>query len=133
MTKKKPIKVLAVRPSLDGHWRGLAVVSAALRDAGMEVIYGGVLNAEEIASAAIQEDVDVIGLSMYGRFGIALGLMQILAEKKFTPLVIVGGTIPPDAVIRLKEAGVDEVFPAGSSLDAIVHYIREKCEKRADL
>lgn len=130
MDRGKPIRILTVRPSLDGHWRGLAVVSAALRDAGMEVIYGGVLNAAEIANAAIQEDVEVIGLSMYGRFGVALKLMQILCEKNFRPLVVVGGTIPPDAIKVLKEAGVDEVFPAGSSLDSIVHYVREKCEKR---
>ena len=127
------IRVLTVRPSLDGHWRGLAVVSAALRDAGMEVIYGGTaLNADEITNAALQEDVDVIGLSMYGRFGIAYKVARQLPEMHSNrPLLLVGGTVPPTEVDSLKAAGVDEVFSAGSSLDSIVEYIFAKCAERA--
>jgi methylmalonyl-CoA mutase C-terminal domain/subunit len=127
------IRVLTARPSLDGHWRGLAVVSAALRDAGMEVIYGGTaLNADEITSAALQEDVDVIGLSMYGRFGIAYKVAQQLLEIQGNrPLLLVGGTVPPTEVESLKAAGVDEVFSAGSSLDSIVKYIFARCAERA--
>ena len=123
------IKVLLVKPSLDGHWRGPAVVAAALRDAGMEVVYGGVMGAEETAAAAIQEDVDVIGLSIYGGHGIPLQLMRMLSERAVKPVVIAGGTISAQAARKLKEAGVDEVFPAGSSLTAIVDYVRERCGK----
>lgn len=128
------IRVLTVRPSLDGHWRGLAVVSAAMRDAGMEVIYGGVaLNADEITNAAIQEDVDVIGLSMYGRFATAYKVCELLRELSGRrPLLVVGGAVPPNEVEQLKNSGVDGVFVAGSSLDSIVDYIRAKCRERAD-
>jgi methylmalonyl-CoA mutase C-terminal domain/subunit len=126
------IRVLTARPSLDGHWRGLAVVSAALRDAGMEVIYGGTaLNADEITNAALQEDVDVIGLSMYGRFGIAYKVAHLLDIQGHRPLLLVGGTVPPTEVESLKAAGVDEVFSAGSNLDSIVKYIFAKCAERA--
>jgi methylmalonyl-CoA mutase, C-terminal domain len=126
----RPIRVFTVRPSLDGHWRGLAVVSAALRDAGMEVIYGGTaLNAEEIVGVAMQEDVDVIGLSMYGRFGIAYRVAEKIRELADRPLLLVGGTIPPGEVESLKQAGIDEVFVAGSGLDRIVDFIREKCKQ----
>ncbi len=127
------IRILTVRPSLDGHWRGLAVVSAALRDAGMEVIYGGTaLNAEEITSAAIQEDVDVIGLSMYGRFGTVYKVCERLRELPGRrPLLVVGGTVPPNEIEPLTKSGVDAVFVPGSSLDSIITYIREKCRERA--
>ena len=128
------IRVLTVRASLDGHWRGLAVVSAALRDAGMEVIYGGAaLNADEITIAAIQEDVDVIGLSMYGRFGVAYKVCERLRELSGgRPLLVIGGAVPPNEIEPLKNSGVDGVFVAGSSLDSIVAYIRAKCRERAD-
>ncbi len=128
------IRVLTVRPSLDGHWRGLAVVSAALRDAGMEVIYGGVaLNADEITNAAIQEDVDVIGLSMYGRFGTVYKVCELLRDLPGRrPLLVVGGAVPPNEIEPLKNSGVDGIFVAGSSLDSIVAYIRAKCRERAD-
>lgn len=130
---EKPIRVLTARPSLDGHWRGLAVVSAALRDAGMEVIYAGTaLNADQITAAALQEDVDVVGLSMYGRFGTAYEVAHRLEELgNERPLLLVGGTVPPNEIGLLKKAGVDEVFVAGSSLDSIVDYIRERCQIRS--
>ncbi len=107
------------------------MVSAALRDAGMEVIYGGTaLNAEEIVNVALQEDVDAIGLSMYGRFGIAYKVQEKLRGLQDRPLLVVGGTVPPAEVKSLKEAGIDEVFVAGSGLDSIVDFIREKCSLR---
>lgn len=126
-----PIRVFTVRPSLDGHWRGLAVVSAALRDAGMEVIYGGTaLNADEIVAAAIQEDVDVIGLSMYGRFGIAYRVAEKIRDIPQRPLLIVGGTVPPNEIDSLKQAGVSQVFTAGTRLETIVEFIRKGCSLR---
>lgn len=128
---ERRIRVLTARPSLDGHWRGLAVVSAALRDAGMEVIYGGTaLNADEIVDAALQEDVDVIGLSMYGRFGIAHRVAEKVRDIPERPLLLVGGTVPPSEIDSLKQSGVDEVFTAGSSLATIVDFIREKSGSR---
>lgn len=129
---ERPIRVLTVRTSLDGHWRGLAVVTAAMRDAGMEVIYGGTaLSPEEIINAALQEDVDVVGLSMYGRFGIAYKVCERLREvRDRRPLLLVGGTVPPNEIRPLKESGVDEIFVSGSSLDSIVSYIRNKCGER---
>jgi len=130
---ERPIRILTVRPSLDGHWRGLAVVSAAMRDAGMEVIYGGTaLNADEIVSAAVQEDVDVIGLSMYGRFGTAYKVLEKLRTIPHPPLLVVGGTVPPGELEVLKQAGVNEVFVAGTSLEAIVESIRGMCDQRDD-
>ena len=128
---QRPIRILTVRPSLDGHWRGLAVVSAALRDAGMEVIYGGTaLNVDEIVNAAIQEDVDVIGLSMYGRFSVAYKVQEKLRNLPSGPFLVVGGTVPPQDVTALKEAGIEGVFVSGTSLDTIVAFIREKCRDR---
>ena len=128
---ERPIRILTVRPSLDGHWRGLAVVSAALRDAGMEVIYGGTaLNVDEIVNAAIQEDVDVVGLSMYGRFSVAYKVQEKLRNLPSGPFLVVGGTVPPQDVTALKEAGIEGVFVSGTSLDTIVGFIREQCSNR---
>ncbi len=130
---ERPIRILTIRPSLDGHWRGLAVVSAALRDAGMEVIYGGTaLNADEIVNVAVQEDVDVIGLSMYGRFGTAYKVLEKIRDIQPRPLLLVGGTVPPDELESLKKAGVDGVFVAGTGLESIVEFIRERCSQRDD-
>ncbi len=110
----------------DGHWRGVAVVSKALRDAGMEVIYTGPLTGKEIAAAAIQEDVDVIGLNICGRYEQIEELIPILRGRKIDDmLIIVGGTIPPEHVPKLKEMGISGIFPPGSILDDIVKYVRE--------
>lgn len=109
------------------------MVSAALRDAGMEVIYGGTaLNADEIVNAAVQEDVDVIGLSMYGRFGTAYKVLEKLRAIQHRPLLVVGGTVPPNELEALKAAGVDGVFVAGTSLESIVEFIRSSCGRRHD-
>jgi len=117
---------LLAKPNLDGHWTGVAVVATALRDAGMEVIYGGMLGAEEIVKTAIQEDVDVIGLSLGGRYQQVREFMGLLKQNKAENMVVVaGGTIPREDIPLLKEMGISEVFPPGSSLDAIVKYFKE--------
>jgi methylmalonyl-CoA mutase C-terminal domain/subunit len=124
--KGKPIKVLMAKTSLDGHWRGPVVVSTALRDAGMEVVYGRQLNPAEIAETAIQEDVDVIGLNVCGRYDSIAELFRILKEKHVDDkLVVVGGTIPPADIKLLKGIGVAGVFPPGSRIDSIVNFIQE--------
>lgn len=114
------------KPNLDGHWTGVAVVAMALRDAGMEVIYGGMLGAEQIVKTAIQEDVDVIGLSLGGRYQQVQELMDLLKQKNVeNMLVIAGGTIPREDIPKLKDLGISEVFPPGSSLESIVNYITD--------
>ncbi len=125
MYRPKRIRVLTYTASLDGHWRGIAIVTTALRDAGMEVIYGGPLTPEEAANTAIQESVDVIGISIGGRYKVIERLLQLLSEKNFKPLIVAGGTIPPRDITMLEKLGVAKVFPPGSSLDSIVTYIRE--------
>src|SRR3990170_540975 len=80
-SRARPIKVLMAKTSLDGHWRGIAVVTAALRDAGMEVVYGGQLTPKEILAAAIHEDVDVVGLHIGGRYGSVKEFMDMLHQK----------------------------------------------------
>lgn len=124
--ERKGIKVLMAKASLDGHWRGVAVVSTALRDAGMEVIYGGALSAAQMAQAAIQEDVDVIGINIGAGYMAVQELMQLLHEKGANNiLVVAGGTIPPQDIPQLEQMGVAGVFPPGSRLDSIVAFIRE--------
>jgi methylmalonyl-CoA mutase, C-terminal domain len=123
-----PIRVLVAKPGLDGHDRGAKVIARALRDAGMEVIYTGLRQTPEmIVNAALQEDVQVIGLSILsGAHNVIVPrLMGLLREKQMTDvLVIVGGIIPDEDAARLKEEGVAQVFQPGSSLEAIVGFIR---------
>jgi methylmalonyl-CoA mutase C-terminal domain/subunit len=124
--KEKPIKVLMAKTNLDGHWRGPVVVSTALRDAGMEVVYGRQLNPAEIAETAMQEDVDVIGLNVCGRYDTVSELIRILKDKRLDDkLVVAGGTIPPADIKLLRGMGVAGVFPPGSSMNAIVNFIQE--------
>ena len=130
MSENRPIKVLMAKTALDGHSRGPIVVSQALRDAGMEVIFAGALKAEEVVETAIQEDVDVIGLNVCGRYKQIRDMLALLKEKGVDDkLVVVGGTIPPEDISLLKEMGVDEVFPPGSKLDKIVQYVREHVDR----
>ena len=125
--KNRIIKVLMAKTALDGHWRGVYVVSMAMRDAGMEVIYGGDLNPYQIVETAIQEAVDVIGLNIGGRYHQIRIIMEQLKQKGVEDVLIVaGGTVPPDDIPLLKEMGVGEVFPPGSTLDSITSYIKEK-------
>ena len=129
MTDKK-IRVLIAKPGLDGHDRGAKIIARALRDAGMEVIYTGLRQTPEmIASAAAQEDVDVIGLSILSGAHNALcpRLMQLLHEKGMADVtVLIGGIIPEADIPDLKKAGIAEVFLPGTSTQDIVEFIRKR-------
>ena len=123
MTDKKRIRVLLAKPGLDGHDRGVLLVAMALRDAGMEVIYAGRHQTpEHIAEAAIQEDVDIVGLSSLAdaHRSLAPRVVNLLKQKGSNTPVILGGFIQPEDIPFLKEAGVAEVFGIGSKLDDIV-------------
>ena len=125
-------KVLMAKPGLDGHWRGIIVVSMALRDAGMEVVYGGNMTAAEIAEAAIQEDVDVVGLSILapGHMRLISETLAALNDRGISDLpVVVGGAIPEEDVAPLKQLGVLEIFRPGSDLKEIVAFFRESLPK----
>ncbi|RMF33540.1 MAG: cobalamin B12-binding domain-containing protein [Chloroflexi bacterium] len=126
---KKKIRVLIAKPGLDGHDRGAKVIARALRDAGMEVIYTGLRQTPEmIAETALQEDVDVVGLSILSGAHNALlpRIVQLLREKGLDDvLVIAGGIIPDEDVPALKEAGIAAVFGPGTITDEIVTFIKE--------
>jgi len=130
MDTDRKIKVLVAKPGLDGHDRGAKVVAYGLRDAGMEVIYTGLRQTpEQIANAAIQEDVDVVGLSILSGAHISLTqrVLQYLKEKGGgDKMVIVGGIIPPNDLAKLKESGVAEVFIPGTPIKTIAAFIRAK-------
>jgi methylmalonyl-CoA mutase, C-terminal domain len=123
-----PIRVLVAKPGLDGHDRGAKVIARALRDAGMEVIYTGLRQTPEmIVNAALQEDVQVIGLSILSgaHNAIVPRILQLLREKDMTDVkVVVGGIIPDEDAEVLKKDGVAAVFQPGASLDSIVNFIR---------
>ena len=127
-----PIRVLVAKPGLDGHDRGAKIIARALRDAGMEVIYTGLRQTPEmIVNAALQEDVQVIGLSILSgaHNAIVPRLMELLREKEMTDvLVVLGGIIPDEDADELKRQGVAAVFQPGSSLDEIVTFIREHAD-----
>ncbi len=132
---ERRIKVLMTKPGFDGHWRGATVVSMALRDAGMEVIYGGNLTPRAIVQTAIQEDVDVIGLSMLaaGHMRLASEVMHLLQENEVKDvLVLVGGTIPKEDIPELKKMGINAVFLPGTPLDTITNYVRENAGVRRE-
>ncbi|MGA7412550.1 MAG: cobalamin B12-binding domain-containing protein [Bryobacteraceae bacterium] len=130
-----PIRVLVAKPGLDGHDRGAKVIARALRDAGMEVIYTGLRQTPEmIVNAALQEDVQVIGLSILSgaHKAIVPRIMELLREKDMTDvLVVVGGTIPDEDALELKELGVAGVFQPGASLQKIVDFIRASVKQVA--
>ena len=127
----KRIKVLMAKTSLDAHWRGPAVVTTAMRDAGMEVIYGGMLNPYQIIETAIQEDVDVLGLNIGGRYYQIQIIMEQLKERGLEDiLVVAGGTVPQEDIPQLKEMGIAEVFPPGSSLDSITNFIKDNIKPK---
>ena len=131
---QKKIRVLIAKPGLDGHDRGAKVVARGLRDAGMEVIYLGLrLTPEQIADAAIQEDVDVVGLDCLSGAHMTLfpRTVDLLRQKGGQEkLVVCGGIIPRKDVPRLKECGIAEVFGPGTQLDSIVDFIKTAMEKR---
>jgi len=126
---QKPIRILIAKPGLDGHDRGAKVVAHALREAGMEVIYTGLhQTVEQIVEAALQEDVDVIGLSILSgaHLPITEKLMNLLAEQDMAGVpVIVGGNIPQRDIEKLKTLGVAGVFPTASRFEAITDFTRE--------
>ena len=130
-----PIRVLVGKPGLDGHDRGAKVIARALRDAGMEVIYTGLRQTPEmIVNASLEEDVQVIGLSILSgaHNAIVPRVMELLREKNMDDvLVIVGGIIPDEDAAELKKLGVAEVFQPGASLDKIVHFIRDSVKQIA--
>jgi methylmalonyl-CoA mutase, C-terminal domain len=124
-----PIRVLVAKPGLDGHDRGAKVIARALRDAGMEVIYTGLRQTPEmIVNAALQEDVQVIGLSILSgaHNAIVPRVMELLREKDMTGVkVVVGGIIPDEDALDFGRQGVAHVFQPGASLDSIVSGVRE--------
>ncbi len=130
MVKGERIKVLIAKVGLDGHDRGAKVIVRALRDAGMEVLYTGIRQSPEmVVEAAIQEDVDVIGLSSLSGAHMILfpKVMRLLKDRDITDILVIGGGIIPEKdVARLKEKGIAETFGPGTSLSTIAEYIREK-------
>jgi methylmalonyl-CoA mutase, C-terminal domain len=128
------IRVLVAKPGLDGHDRGAKVIARALRDAGMEVIYTGLRQtAEMIVTAALQEDVDVIGLSILSgaHNAIVPRVMDLMKQNKMDDvLVLVGGIIPDQDVTSLKAGGVAGVFQPGTPMEEIVKFIRENVKPR---
>jgi methylmalonyl-CoA mutase C-terminal domain/subunit len=128
MTDKK-IRVLVAKPGLDGHDRGAKVIARALRDAGMEVVYTGIRQTPEmIAEAALQEDVDVVGMSILSGAHMALfpKVMELLYESGMDDvLVVAGGIIPDEDVPALNKMGVRGIFGPGTPSDEIVTFIRE--------
>jgi len=132
MSKRK-IRILVAKPGLDGHDRGAKVVARALRDAGFEVIYTGLRQTpEQIVNTALQEDVDVIGLSILSGAHNALvpRIMELLKEKGMDDvLVLVGGIIPDVDIPFLKSVGVSEIFLPGTSTEEIVEFINERVKR----
>ncbi len=130
MRAKRKIRVLAAKPGLDGHDRGIMVVARALMDAGMEVIYTGLRQTpQQIVESAIQEDVDVIAMSILSGAHEYLfpKVMELLREKGVEDILVLGGGIIPDEDIPiLKEAGIAEIFGPGTKSEDIIRFIRDK-------
>ena len=133
MTERK-IRVLVAKPGLDGHDRGAKVIARALRDAGMEVIYTGLRQTPEmIAAAAVQEDVDAVGISILSGAHNTLcpRIVNLLRENGMDDtLVLVGGIVPQEDIEPLKQKGVSAVFLPGTSTEDIVKFLRENVKER---
>src|SRR5262249_58089512 len=131
----RKLRILVAKPGLDGHDRGAKIIARALRDAGMEVIYTGLHQTPEmIVNAAVQEDVDAIGLSIMSGAHMTLfpAVLELLKESKASDIdVFGGGIIPDDDIPRLKDLGVSEIFTPGSSTQDIVQWIRQNIQPRA--
>lgn len=131
---EQKIRVLVAKPGLDGHDRGAKVIARALRDAGMEVIYTGLRQTPEmIVTAALQEDVDVIGLSILSgaHNAIVPRVLELMKQNKMDDvLVLVGGIIPDQDVPTLKQAGVSGIFQPGTPMDDIVQFIKSNVKPR---
>jgi len=134
MQSARKIRVLIAKPGLDSHDRGAKVVARALRDAGMEVIYTGLRQTpEQIAETALQEDVDVVGLSILSgaHKTIFPRIMELLKQKGLTDvMVFAGGIIPDEDVPELKKLGIREIFGPGTPTGSIINYVFENCPKR---
>jgi methylmalonyl-CoA mutase C-terminal domain/subunit len=132
----RKIRVVIAKPGLDGHDRGAKVIARALRDAGMEVIYTGLRQTpEQVASAALQEDADVIGLSILSgaHMHICPRLMQLLHEKGMDDvLVVVGGIIPDVDIPRLRDIGVKGIFLPGTPMQEIIDFITANVRPRVE-
>jgi methylmalonyl-CoA mutase C-terminal domain/subunit len=130
----RKIRVLVAKPGLDGHDRGAKVIARALRDAGMEVIYTGIRQTpEQIANAAIQEAVDIVGLSSLSGAHNSLfpKVVQILKEKGAEDILVFGGgIIPVDDISGLKKAGIREIFQPGASTEDIIKYIQQNVKTK---
>ncbi len=133
MDDKRKVRVLATKPGLDGHDRGIKVIANALMDAGMEVIYTGLRQSpEQIVETAIQEDVDVIALSILSGAHDFLfpRIMELLKEKGVHDVLVIGGGIIPDEDIpSLKEIGIAEIFGPGTYTDDIIKYIKDNLRR----
>jgi methylmalonyl-CoA mutase C-terminal domain/subunit len=128
------IRVLLAKPGLDGHDRGVKVIARALRDAGMEVIYTGLRQTpEQIANAALQEDVDVVGLSILSGAHMTIfpRVLDLMLERGMDDVLLFGGgIIPEDDIPKLKERGIAELFLPGTSTEDIISFIRGNVRKR---
>ena len=129
--RDKKIRILIAKPGLDGHDRGVKVIAQLLRDAGFEVIYTGLhQTVDQIVKTAVQEDVNIIGLSILSgaHFPITEKLMKKLKDAKMNDvMIIVGGNIPKRDIEGLKSLGVKGVFPTGSKFEDIIDFIKKKC------
>lgn len=134
MSSEKRIRVVVAKPGLNSHDRGAKIVARAFRDAGMEVIYTGLRQTpEQIVETALQEDVDVIALSILSGAHLTLfpKIMELLKRKELADvLVFAGGIIPKEDVPHLKKMGIAEVFGPGTRTDTLVKFIRENVRKR---
>jgi methylmalonyl-CoA mutase C-terminal domain/subunit len=134
LRRKRKIRVLVAKPGLDGHDRGARIIARAYRDAGFEVVYSGLHQTpEEIVQAAIQEDVDMIGLSSLAGAHMYLfpKVVELLRDKGVEDIVVCGGGIfPEEDIPKLKEAGIKEVFIPGTSLSEVVRWVEEHVEPR---
>lgn len=129
---KRPIRVLVAKVGLDGHDRGAKVIAASLRDAGMEVIYTGLRQTPEmVVNAALQEDVDAIGISILtgAHNTVFPRILSLMKEKKMEDVLLTGGgIIPADDIEKLNQAGVGKIFTPGTDTSAIADYIKEWVE-----
>lgn len=135
MQKGKKIRVLIAKPGLDSHDRGAKIVARALRDAGMEVIYTGLRQTpEQIAETALQEDVDVIGLSILSGAHRTLfpRIMNLLKEQDMTDvMVFAGGIIPEEDIADLKKLGIKEIFGPGTRTETIIRYVLDNLSEKS--
>ncbi len=134
---ERTLRILVAKPGLDGHDRGAKIVARALRDAGFEVIYTGLHQTPEmIASAAVQEDVDGVGLSIMSGAHLTLfpAVVEALKERGASDVTVFGGgIIPQDDIPKLKESGVSQVFLPGTTTQSIVDWIRGNVRPRAEV